>query len=65
MNTQVNWAVEIGVVLALCGLLSLMMTGCGTTTGWKVEFGAAPVTSLHDEMGLNPNEFSTRAERKY
>lgn len=39
--------------------------GCGATTGWRVEFGAHPVTATYDQQGLDrkalrDGEFETR-----
>ena len=52
---EVN-ALDIAVMFIGCAISSLVLQGCGPTTGWKVEFGVSPVTSRHDEAGLNTKE---------
>ena len=54
-HQDVNW-LDIVILMAVCALISAVLSGCGATTGWKVEFGVSPITSVHDEKGLNTRE---------
>jgi hypothetical protein len=32
--------------------LGISLSACGSERGWRVEFGVAPVSNLHNEAGL-------------
>lgn len=34
-------------------VLVLTLSACGSTTGWRVSFGAAPISNLADKQGLS------------
>ena len=53
------------LVLATCGVLSILLSGCGMTTGWKVEFGVSPLTSKHDEAGLNTEDLRNGSRKGF
>ncbi len=40
-----------GTLLVL-SLISITLTGCGSTTGWNVSFGVNPVNYVADQQGL-------------
>ncbi len=33
-------------------LIVVVCSGCGSTRGWRVSFGVAPVSNIQDEQGL-------------
>lgn len=33
-------------------VIAVMLVGCGSTKGWRVTFGVAPVGNLQDTQGL-------------
>lgn len=50
-----NWEKTSAFVSVFCMLgaaVSLMffLSGCGTTSGWRVSFGVAPVASLNENQ---------------
>ena len=40
--------------------LLFALSGCGSTTGWSVQFGVTPITAVHDEQGLNTGELGVK-----
>ena len=44
-------AKDIAIIFIMCGIISLL-SGCGSTRGWRVSFGVAPVSQIDDKQGL-------------
>jgi hypothetical protein len=42
-------------ILALLAAITwiLALTGCGSSAGWRVEFGVAPVNAINNSYSLN------------
>lgn len=38
-----------------CGLI-IVLSGCGSSTGWNVSFGVNPVTAVSNHQALNTTE---------
>jgi len=51
----------ITVTLVVVTFLLVMsaLTGCGSSTGWRVSFGVAPVSQIHDIASLQGNQEET------
>lgn len=47
-------------ILMLIAFVVGGLSGCGSTRGWRVTFGVAPVASLDDHQGLKQE---TKVER--
>jgi hypothetical protein len=36
-----------------CFLAAVILSSCGGSTGWRVEFGVSPIKSLHNSAGIS------------
>lgn len=59
-ESAVSWTL-FAIVLALIGCA---MTGCGSTTGWRVSFGVAPVSQIRDVASLQGNQTDMRVVKR-
>lgn len=48
--------VRLLVPVLLAALVSLNLTACGSTAGWRFEIGVAPVTAIHNEATLSEGQ---------
>lgn len=61
--------IDLATLLCACACVAWLLSGCSTTTGWRVEFGAHPINAVHDTRDLHytkgeqTNEFTTKASR--
>lgn len=49
----------ITLVVIMFLLIVGSFTGCGASTGWRVSFGVAPVSQIHDIASLQGNQEET------
>ena len=40
----------------ICMVLILTLSACSSSTGWRVSFGAAPVSNMADRQGLSERQ---------
>ena len=61
-NGEIGIIAALGAAVALAwkaGLalgLSAAVTGCGASSGWRVEFGVAPVTAINNNYSLGEGD---------
>lgn len=49
-------AADMALLLGMSAAIASVISGCGATTGWSVEFGVHPVTATQDIKSLNHKE---------
>ena len=59
-ESAVSWTL-FAIVLALIGCA---MTGCSSSTGWRVSFGVAPVSQIRDVASLQGNQSDVRTIKR-
>ena len=52
-------AADMALLLAVSGAIASMLSGCGMTTGWQVQFGVNPISATQDVKVLNQREIAT------
>jgi hypothetical protein len=50
-----RFGLDVVLIIAVCGLLSLFLTGCGTSTGWQYCTGVYPIAQINNQQALMPH----------